>query len=99
MLDWGTSTGFVYASPKNAIVPLQLGSNQRFVRCMALDGEYLYWANNERGEIMRLRLPNGAPEVVVANQGRPFSIALDATTIYWSTGSEIRRWRSDRLSA
>ena len=52
---------------------------------LAADAQYVYWTDLADGAVFRATWDGGSPEPVVANQDNPVGIAVDATTVYWST--------------
>jgi hypothetical protein len=54
---------------------------------IAVDGTYAYWASGADGAIKRPRKSDGGSFLVLAsNQARPYSIAVGASNVYWTTG-------------
>ena len=68
----------VLASPPSATRP----------QAMAVDATHVYWtavANNggELGEIWRVAIDGGTPELLASDQLQPCGLAHDASTIFW----------------
>ena len=66
--------------------PVQLAQSLDPPQGLAVDANYLYWAN-DGNSIVRARLHDVpfTPEPIVTNQtGIPVALAVDATHIYWS---------------
>lgn len=52
---------------------------------LALDSSYLYWGENELGEIDRVPLTGrGGPAKFVSAPGDPCSVAVDSSYVYWA---------------
>ncbi len=88
-------TGTINASVLILGIPATsvLASGQAQPVSTALRGGYLYWANLG-GQIMRLDLPDGPPELLVDGQVKAIHVAVDSDNVYWTnfTGSgAVRR--------
>jgi sugar lactone lactonase YvrE len=61
---------------------------------MTADDAFVYWPDaggpnrDATGSVWRVPVGGGAASPVASNQPRPFSVALDDTTIYWVTETE-----------
>lgn len=58
---------------------------------MAVDGNYVYWANRWAGTIGRANLDGtGGNEIFIAGLGDPCGVAVDGTHLYWTdTGTNM----------
>ncbi|MCK6574532.1 hypothetical protein L6V77_25920 [Myxococcota bacterium] len=54
---------------------------------VAADETHAYWADWTTGEVRRAPLGGGASELVANGQARPYAVAIDATTVYWTNES------------
>jgi hypothetical protein len=85
-------TGPVVKVPLAGGDPITLASEQR-ASGMAVDATYVYWvnmglqANNYAdGSVMRVPIAGGTPIALVSMQTVNGWIAVDATSVYWTTG-------------
>jgi hypothetical protein len=61
-----------------------LVSNLGQANGIATDGQKVYWANTDTGEIMEVPVDGSSlPDAIATGQAGPFAIALDAMNIYW----------------
>jgi sugar lactone lactonase YvrE len=53
---------------------------------LATDGQYVYWTDHHAsvGDISRVQLGGGTPEVVASAQDGPHCVAVDSSTLYWT---------------
>lgn len=53
---------------------------------VAVDESYLYWAQWMRnGNVLRVALAGGDVQTLAAHQARPLGVAVDDTSVYWTT--------------
>lgn len=71
------------ASGKHHVV---LAGCQNVPRGLVVEGDFLYWANERGGEIMRMPRRGKPPERVVADQAWPAELALSKSHLYWVNG-------------
>lgn len=57
-------------------------------RSLALDAQYLYWSDDEEGEVVRLPKDGGLP-VVLAQREYPRHLVLVGDVLYWSERSPM----------
>ncbi|RLB61627.1 MAG: hypothetical protein DRI90_10935 [Deltaproteobacteria bacterium] len=61
---------------------------------IAVQGDYVYWANQNTNAIYResISTPN-TPQVLTSAQGQPWDVAVDSSAVYWTnyTSGDIRR--------
>ena len=93
----GGSTGAVIAMSPISI--RSLARAQRGPVGLTHSGPWLYWTNFGAGEIVRLALPNGSPQIVATGQDTPLGIAADPTGVYWSNRNSHELWRLDHSLA
>jgi hypothetical protein len=60
-----------------------LAGCQNVPRGLVVDGDFLYWANERAGEIMRMSRREKLPERVAADQAWPAELAFSKTHLYW----------------
>jgi sugar lactone lactonase YvrE len=52
---------------------------------IAVDGRYAYWTDSQAQTVNRVPLAGGAPTTVATRQVAPLAIAVDETSVYWTT--------------
>jgi hypothetical protein len=78
--------------------------NIAFLTLVALSGDKLAWSDGAGGGTLMVKQKGGAPTAVATGQGAIFSIAIDATSIYWFHGAghavmlERASWTGDRAT-
>jgi hypothetical protein len=70
--------------------PLQGGApvalvSDRNMGDFAVGATSVYWTEVQGGKVMRVPISGGTPETIASNEPRPFKVAVDAQSIYWST--------------
>jgi hypothetical protein len=74
---------------------VQLAQNLDQPQGLAVDANYLYWAN-DGNSIMRAPLNSAfIPETIVTGQSVPVALAVDPTHIYWSNFGNNTIWRAN----
>jgi hypothetical protein len=78
-----------------------LVSGQQSIRALAADGTRVYWVDYAAGAVLTAAVADGAPIVRASSQTHPWSIAVDVTSVYWTsehavlaapiTGGDARR--------
>jgi hypothetical protein len=61
----------------------------QFVRGIAIDGQYVYFADQVGGEIRRVGASGGTSELLVGELSQPWQIAIDDDTVYYVTSSQV----------
>jgi hypothetical protein len=89
-------SGVVAKAPTDGNGPIiELAVGQQDPTHLAADATYLYWTNwvSPAGSIARVPRDGGPTEVVVADQLRPYGIAVDVMNVYWtnSVGGTVMR--------
>ncbi|MGO9836807.1 MAG: hypothetical protein ACLP1X_21650 [Polyangiaceae bacterium] len=93
--DCASGTAFAVRDGATATV---LTSNQFSPSAIAVDSASVYWTDlgpvgggkaaiRLPGSVMKVPIGGGAPIELAANQVWPGAIAVDATNVYWTTGS------------
>jgi hypothetical protein len=66
--------------------PVTIAEAQSTPTGIALDAQYVYWANRDPGTIVRCPrrgCGNEDPEPLVSGAAKPLGVAVDATSVYW----------------
>ena len=62
---------------------------------VAVDGTWVYWANNGDGTIWRTAQDgSGSPQRLVTGADNIFGLAVDATHLYWTDPQDFKVWRA-----
>ena len=58
---------------------------------IAIDATNVYWANDGSGTIMKCALAGcgGSPTVIVSSVIGPYGIAINASNVFWATGTQL----------
>ena len=52
-----------------------------------MDGAFVYWAETQGGNVMKVPVGGGAPIQLASAQPSPSQIAIDANDIYWTSSA------------
>ncbi len=88
---WLTGNGLVRWCAKNACAPRTLAEDQKGAEFVIVDDRYVYWTTYvENGAVSRVQKPGGstAIERLATNQKKPWGIAQDCDTIYWTNHND-----------
>jgi hypothetical protein len=83
----GVANGTVMRAPRCGGPSITLASGQLTPVAVAVDATGVYWVNSDglSGSVMAIQ--GGAPRILVAQAQGPTDIAVDATRVYFTTGS------------
>jgi sugar lactone lactonase YvrE len=65
-----------------------LAADQAGPQGVAVDGDHVYWANNEAGTICRVPKAGGEIVVIATGQSRPVKVAVDDEGVYWTNSTD-----------
>jgi hypothetical protein len=87
----GTNVYFVSGDSLNSVpsaggVVSELASGFTGASCLTLDSGNLYAAAS--GNILRVPVTGGTPTVLASAQSAPYDVAVDATSVYWTSLDE-----------
>lgn len=81
------------ADAQPTVSPLPLALTNQDPWGIASDGTYLYWANTATGSVKKMPIAGlmdgGAATVLAANLDQPHYLALDGTSVYFTTSSTV----------
>jgi hypothetical protein len=76
------------AGPTEPSGKITLASQQAGPNGIAVGGGYVYWTNTVGGQVSRVALAGGKPTVLASGLQRPWGIAVDSTSVYWTTDAQ-----------
>ncbi len=81
---WTSLDGSVRSRSKQGGDQVLHAGGQDGPTAIAVNAGHLYWANYNGGQVMRVALPSGSPQMLYASGERAFGIAVDGQHVYWT---------------
>jgi len=82
--------GSLYALPLAGGAPRAIATSADNGAELAIDDTSLYWAAPDDDAVVKVSLDGGSPVTLARNlEGSPLTVAVDATSVYWSNGKSI----------
>jgi Domain of unknown function (DUF5050) len=77
------TTGYVTAADLIGTNPTPIAANQSHPHGIAVDTNYVYWANGGDGSIERARADGSELERIYSDRPTPWDVAVDGKALYW----------------
>lgn len=92
-VSYGQSNGTVFRSLRTGLPeggPLVVAPGAAASYGVAVRGGYVYWADSLGGRVLRAS-PDGSTQTeLVRGEGTVYFVAVNDTTVYWTTDTEVR---------